>query len=230
MKYIKRFVSKSGSDLLTIAMRINGHKALFDERDLNVILTLIEEYKKNNPTQHSNKLTILLHSQGGDLVFTIKLAKILQEKYSEISTFVYNIAKSSMSLMAMAGTKLYLEEEAVISDFSINENESLSPKDLRNINIEIINILEQGVLKTEPKNEATKNALKTKMLISTNAHGADITYKEIKLILSESVDTPKNYGTYNFHLSNIHSNILDEFNEKTGLDKIIGFNEIFVQD
>lgn len=227
-KYLNRFLQKSESDLLIISMRVNGHQSLFDERDLTVITSLIEEYQKTEKLK--NKLTILLHSQGGDLVLTIKLATILQAKYSQICTVVYNVSKSSMSLMALSGTTIYLHEKAMISDFSINENESLSQKDLRNINIEIIKVLEKGVLKTEPKNEATTNALKAKMMLPTNPHGTDISYDEIKQILDCSVKPPSEIGVYNFHLANIHAFLLNEFEEKTGVVKILGFNSELVSD
>lgn len=222
-KYSKRFCKLTGSDLLVIYTRVNGQHALFDDRDAIVIATLLEEHKKNSP---SNKLTLLLHSQGGDIIQAIKIANILQSQYPQIDSIVYNIAKSSLSLISLCGANLFLHSDGGISDFSLNMNEKLSFDEFNKINIAMIHILKKGVVKSEVSKGNTNaliNAVET-FVIPAKVHGTTISLHELSKSFPHSISDVNSYPHTQFHLSSIHKLLLHEFKEKPGLYKIIGLN------
>jgi hypothetical protein len=227
-KYSNRFCKLTNTDLLVIYTRVNGQHALFDERDAIVISTLIESHKKQSLRE---KLTILIHSQGGDMVQSIKISTIVQGLYKSIDTVVLNIAKSCMSLASLTGQNFYLNVDAGISDFSINTNEKLNFDEFNKINVAAIKILHKGVLSTEQQN-GNGNAFKdvvTNLIMASSPHGTTITYPEIKKILPHAVRPTTEYSAEIFHLSSIHSLLINEFNEKQGLYKVLGFNGVFTK-
>lgn len=220
-KYTNRFVTLRNSDLLVVYTRVNGQHALFDDRDAKIITTLILDHQKKSPLK--DKLTIMLHSQGGDIVHAIKIATILQSMYPKcIETVVFNISKSSMALSALIGQTCFMHPDAALSDFSINENETLSAKDSRSINLEIFRVLSAGVLKVEE--DATVTKVLVELLFSTKPHGTDISYAEIRALIPNAIKPVGEIGKEHFHLSSIHKMLLDQFDEKSGLYKVIGFN------
>lgn len=227
-KYSRRYVSKADKDLLVIYTRVNGEHALFDDRDGLVAISLVEDFKKSAGQKLKDRLTIQIHSQGGDLIHAIKLASYLQSYYKEIDTVVFNVAKSCMSLLSLAGKKLYLGDEAGISDFSINMNEKLTFDEFKRINKAELGILYNGVLSTEGNDSGVFKDLWENLFFSRKDHGTTIPFSDAKKMLPHSVFRLEDLGIYIFHLSSIHSLLLHQFDDRHGIYKTIGFNGKFV--
>lgn len=223
LRYSKRFCSLEKSDLLVIYTRVNGQHALFDERDSVVITSLIERYKIEKGQALSNKLTIMIHSQGGDMIHAIKLISHLQKQYKEIDTVVFNVAKSCMTLASLSGQFFYLNSNAGISDFSINHDEKLSSDQFNIINFSALEILVSGVLVTEKHSPDAIKEILLNLVMTHKKHGTTIPYGDIKKMLPNAVRQTSDHA-FQFHLSSIHNFLIDQFDNKSGIYKIMGFN------
>lgn len=225
-KYSQRFMKMRNSDLLVIYHRVDDSSSfsLLDWNDITAITQLIVENKK----QH-NHLTILLHSQGGGFQCALGLMNYLREEYTgSIESVVLNIAKSSAAFLALTSCCCYMKEEALLGDFSVNQNISTNAKKTVDY---ATKAMEMCLYKELKKPALDVEGMKKKLesffqLINSQDHARDILFSE-----AHDKFSVKNFNTFgqgDWHIGTVHNEILLKMEESKGINKIFGYNGSYV--
>ena len=221
-KYSKRFVKQTSNDLLVIYHRVANTfpgRAYLDWNDIKAITDLFAQTNPVNPN-----MTILIHTQGGIFQCALGLLTFLRKHYAngEINSAVINIAKSSGAFIAQSSCTTYMEPDAIISDFSMNHNIAINvDKTVSYINTALSLFLSQTTI------EHLKPQLdRFQALINSKVHAQNINFDEATL--KYGIQPLSNYMPGDWHLREIHNEILDYFSSNPGANKIIGLNGEYV--
>lgn len=162
--------NKFDADLICIYTAIDGEENVSQE-DYVTINTLINSLKPSR-----KKLMIMISSQGGDLVHTMKFVDVLRQKYDHIDVYVPRIGKSSMTLMAMLSDVVYVRKESWLSDFSPLKEQPYTHGDITILLNEMLGKIQLGMLKRCDDDEklAAVGVILRDYMFTAKAHGETI--------------------------------------------------------
>lgn len=225
---VAKFNRNIQSDLICMYSAIDG-QAHFTKEDCYAINRLVTKRKNESIAK---KLTIMVSSQGGDLINIMKLMTSLRSKYEHITVYVPKIGKSSITFLTMTAQAAYVRKCAHLSDFSPAPSTYFNQKTSSILIGHIIAPIEKGIL--HECDHKSRVAILSTIIVKYFVHPPD---KHGETILGENFF--KDFENYeNVHVYNEDNYVFRELNslnfilEKKFIDepstqKIISFNNHF---
>lgn len=221
---------RQDTDLICLYSAIDG-RHFINDGDYQMVNHLI-----NQRTSTRTKLTIMICSQGGDLVHTMKFLNLLRDHYETIEVYIPRIGKSSLTLLAMMSDTVYIRKTAKASDFSPIPTQTYHHQDISSLIAQMLLMINKGILKNCQKTEksiATSTILTKYVFIpDASTHGQTITGEEFANDFADhgsiQVYNEESFGFAK--LNSLDAKLLAVFESNPGVKKIVSLNGEFVND
>ena len=217
---------KLDTDLICLYSAIDGNHHIL-QSDYQIINTLIASRRTDK-----KNVMLMLSSQGGDLIHTMKFVNVLRQHYSKITVYVPRIGKSSMTLLAMMSNIVYVRKTARLSDFSPLAEQSYTHGFMTLLLKTMLEMIQAGMLKdcdADERNEAT-GIIVQNYLFPPNKHGDTILGEKFVEDFKDhghiQVFNEESFGL--LKLNSLDQKLQNEFENNLGLKKIFSFNDEFI--
>lgn len=221
---VEKYIRNSGNDLVCLYSSIDGNEH-FSKDDCILVNRMVTKLR---PADSARGLTLMISSQGGDLVQIMKLRETLRNKYENVTVYIPKIGKSSMTYLAMTGNLSYTRRAAHLSDFAPGPG---SHKTSTAVIASLLDPIERGILHACEHHDKVSAIGKIVVKYFTQApggvHGKTINGEEFYSDFAD-YENVQVYNEDNFAFRELNQlNKLLENLTSSETTKIISFNKEF---